>query len=61
MKTIELTVDAKGNSKIITKGFSGGACKEASKVLEKALGLVESDKPTGEAYNVENVTLKQNS
>ena len=50
MKIIEITVDADGKAKVQTKGFTGGACKEASRFVERALGLVVADVPTAEAF-----------
>lgn len=50
MKTIEITIDTKGEISVQTKGFSGASCKEASKALEEALGIVRSDTPTAEMY-----------
>ena len=38
MKTIEITVDPKGQTKVETKGFTGGECREASRFVEQALG-----------------------
>ena len=38
MKTIEITVSPKGDTKVETKGFSGAECREASKFIEQALG-----------------------
>lgn len=46
MKTIEITVDPKGDVKIATKGFVGRTCRLASAFLERALGRVTEDKPT---------------
>jgi hypothetical protein len=51
-KTIEITVTPTGETKVQTKGFIGQTCKLASAFLEKALGLVTSDKDT--ATNEEN-------
>jgi hypothetical protein len=45
-KTIEITVTPTGETKVQTKGFIGRTCKLASAFLEKALGLVTSDKNT---------------
>jgi len=50
MKTIHLIIDPQGQVRLETKGFEGASCKEASKVLEQALGLVQSDQPTAELY-----------
>ena len=38
MKTIEITVSPKGETKVETRGFSGGECREASRFVEQALG-----------------------
>ncbi len=50
MKTIEITIAPNGESKVETKGFSGGECREASQFLEAALGAKRSEKLTGEFY-----------
>lgn len=50
MKTIEITIDTKGEVSVQTKGFSGASCKDASKALEEALGIVRSDTATPEMY-----------
>ena len=38
MKTIEITFLPNGQSRVETKGFIGGECREASRFLEQALG-----------------------
>ena len=38
MKTIEITIDKAGNTKVETKGFEGSSCREASRFVEVALG-----------------------
>jgi hypothetical protein len=38
VKTIEITVGPKGETKVETRGFSGGECREASRFIEQALG-----------------------
>ncbi len=50
MKTIEITVDPAGNTRVETKGFTGPSCRDASRLLERALGVVESDVATTEMY-----------
>jgi Protein of unknown function (DUF2997) len=50
MKTIEITVDPKGQSKIETKGFTGAECREASRFLEAALGCPSSETLTAEFH-----------
>jgi hypothetical protein len=49
-KTIEIIVDAKGECSVQTKGFAGSSCRDASKLIEQALGIVQSDTPTAEMY-----------
>lgn len=53
---IEISKD--GNTKITTKGFKGRSCKEATKELEKALGVVTSDTPTKEQYEQERMPAR---
>ena len=50
MKIIEITVDAKGQSKVETRGFTGSECREASRFVEQALGQRTDEKLTGEFY-----------
>ena len=38
-KTIEITVSPEGATSIKTAGFTGGSCKDATRDLERALGL----------------------
>jgi hypothetical protein len=54
-KSIEVIVDAKGECSVQTKGFAGSSCRDASKALEKALGIVQSDTPTAEMYQPQTV------
>ena len=49
-RTIEITIDSKGKATLQTKGFAGSSCRDASRLLERALGVVESDVPTTEMY-----------
>ena len=55
MKTIEIIVDAKGESTLQTKGFAGASCRDASKFIEQALGAAQSDTPTAEMYQTQTV------
>ena len=59
MKIIELLIDPRGNAQLQTKGFEGASCKEGSKAIEKALGIVRSDIPTAELYNIEQPQQRQ--
>ena len=49
-KTIEIVIDPTGDACLQTKGFAGPTCRDASKLLEQALGTVSSDTPTAEMY-----------
>jgi hypothetical protein len=51
MKKITVHVDKEGGTKISTEGFTGTACKDATKQLEMALGVVTKDSNTQEFYN----------
>ena len=50
MKTIEITVNSKGECKVETKGFSGGECREASRFIEQALGQRTAETLTAEYH-----------
>ena len=39
IKTIEITVSPEGATSIKTSGFTGGSCKDATRELERALGV----------------------
>jgi hypothetical protein len=51
LKTIEITVDPKGQSQVETKGFTGGECREASRFVEQALG--RSSRPVFDATHLQ--------
>jgi hypothetical protein len=38
-KTIEITVSPEGTTSIKTSGFTGSSCKDATRDLERALGV----------------------
>jgi hypothetical protein len=63
MRIIEITVDTKGQSKVETRGFTGGECHEASKFIEQALGQRTDEKLTAEFYQGQTTDqrLKQSS
>lgn len=50
MKIIEVIVSPTGETKIETKGFAGGECRQASRFMEDALGARASEKLTAEFY-----------
>lgn len=50
MKIIEIIIDPTGQVHLQTRGFAGSECRAASAEIEKAIGVVQSDQPTGEMY-----------
>ena len=42
-KKIEITVSPEGTTSIKTKGFSGSSCKDATRDLERALGVASKE------------------
>ena len=62
-KVIEIVISPTGETKVETKGFSGGECRDASKFVEVALGQKTSEQTTGEFYQTEqfNRDLRQSS
>lgn len=55
MKTIILAVAPDGTTRVETRGFSGAACQEASRLLEQSLGRVGAETLTTEYHQVESV------
>ena len=49
-QTIEIVVSPKGETTLTTKGFTGPACREASRFLEKSLGQQTSETLTPEFH-----------
>ena len=49
-KIIEVIVSPKGETRIETKGFVGGECRQASRLMEEAIGVSASEKLTTEFY-----------
>lgn len=54
MKTIEIIVSSAGMSTVVTKGFAGSDCQQASRFLEKTLGKEMREQLTPEFYAVQN-------
>jgi hypothetical protein len=50
-KRIEITVSPEGATSIKTEGFSGSSCKDATRDLEKALGVAGRETLLPEFYN----------
>jgi len=49
-RTIEIVVSPTGEAKVETKGFTGGTCRDASKLIEQALGPKAFEQMTAEFY-----------
>lgn len=49
-KIIRVIVSPRGETKVETKGFAGGECREASRFLERALGQPVGEQLTAEFY-----------
>jgi hypothetical protein len=50
MKKIIVHVDKEGGTNISTEGFTGTACQDATKQLEKALGVATKETFTDDYY-----------
>ena len=46
MKTIMILIDKTGQVSMQTNGYEGTACKDATKAIERGLGVVLSDRPS---------------
>jgi len=53
MRTIEITVDPQGRTKVETKGFTGSSCREASRFVEEALGQKTAEQVTAGFYEAQ--------
>jgi len=49
-KVIRVIVGPKGETRVETKGFSGGECREASRFIEQALGQPVEEQLTAEFF-----------
>jgi hypothetical protein len=52
-KIIEIIVSPTGATRVETKGFTGGECREASRFLEQALGTRTAEQLTAEFHQSE--------
>jgi hypothetical protein len=50
-KVIEITVGAKGETRVEAKGFSGAECRMASRFVEDALGRRTAEQLTAEFHH----------
>ena len=62
-KTIEITIDTKGETTVQTRGFTGPECRDASKFVEQALGQRTAESLTAEFHqgNQASQDLRQSS
>ena len=56
MKRIEIIIDTKGQAHLETKGFVGASCREASRLLEEALGRRTAEQVTAEFHEVNTIS-----
>jgi len=59
MKTIEILVTPDGKTTVRTVGFRGSSCREATRVIEQAIGRTQSERLTSEFYQVEAIYQSQ--
>jgi hypothetical protein len=57
-KTIEIIVSPTGETRLETKGFTGSSCRDASKLIEEALGQ-RSDERLTAAFHTTQSTGQQ--
>ncbi len=50
MKIIEITVSPTGETTVQTRGFTGNTCRDASRLLEQALGRPAQERLTAEYF-----------
>ena len=54
-KTIEIIVAPNGQTRVETKGFVGSDCRQASQLIERALGQQTDELLKSEFYQVSNL------
>ncbi len=54
-RTIEITVSPEGATTVKTSGFTGSSCKDATRELERALGVAGAEKLLPEFYGKSSV------
>jgi hypothetical protein len=59
MRTIEIIVTPEGRTTVRTRGFHGSSCREASRFIERAIGIPTGEKLTTEFYQAESVQQTQ--
>ncbi|MGE0756068.1 MAG: DUF2997 domain-containing protein [Pirellulaceae bacterium] len=58
-QTIRVIISPQGDSRLETRGFTGGACQQASQFLEQALGQRSAEQLTSEFYLPQRITQPQ--
>lgn len=56
---IEITVSPEGAVSIKTSGFTGSSCRDATKAIEKALGVVGKETLTPEFHEEQQAQRRQ--
>jgi hypothetical protein len=52
-RTIEIIVSPSGETRLETKGFTGSSCRDASKLIEEALGQRSDERLTSEFHTTQ--------
>ena len=52
-RTLEVIISTTGETNVMTKGFSGASCRDASRFIEQALGQRISESLTAEFHQME--------
>ena len=58
-KIIEITITAKGETSVQTRGFAGSSCRDASRFIEQALGERIGEQLTPEFHQATTVGQTQ--
>ncbi len=56
MKRIIIKVSTDGSTQVSTEGFIGNSCRQASELMERALGLRQSEQLTADYYKTTSST-----
>jgi hypothetical protein len=59
IKTIEIIVSPQGETVVTTRGYVGSECREASKFLERTLGVQTKEQLTSEYYATQTTAQQQ--
>ena len=58
-KSIEITINPKGETTLQTRGYAGSTCKNATKALEEGLGVKSQEKLTAEYFQQQETAAQQ--